>query len=283
MLNRQKSLLELVRLVGGHVDRLTLTKLAFLVRQTTASRGGESFYDFVPYQFGPFSFGLYQDAGKLVASGHLREECRHSWSLGSVPAPPVEISVGSDLTRIARRFSTHSKDELIDHIYRQFPRFTVNSTLKQLAERPPGELAVHTSGYEGKSIDEFLDSLVQSGVRHVIDVRRNPVARRYGFHRSTLARLCGYLDIQYSHVPELGIASELRSRLESAEDYRSLFERYESTTLRSEARAIDQVCEWVARSPSVLLCMEAAPACCHRARLAVPVSQKTGMPIVHLP
>lgn len=282
MLNRQKMLLELVRLAGGRLDRLVLTKWAFLIRHETSSHGGESFYDFVPYQYGPFSFSLYQEVDKLVTLGYLKEAGPSAWALGEIPAPRIDARLHPDLTFISDRFRSASIDELLDYVYGNYPQFTINSERKRLAERPVASLAVYTAGYEGKSIDAFLNGLTQSGIAHLIDVRRNPIARRYGFHRSTLARLSDRLGIRYSHVPELGIASELRQQLDTPADYQDLFRRYESTTLKSEQRAIDTIADWIQRSPSVLVCMEANPKCCHRARLAEPVSRATGLPIYHL-
>lgn len=282
MFNRQKALLELVRLAGGKIDRIVLTKWAFLVRQETESRGGESFYDFVPYQYGPFSFSLYQEADKLVSLGYLKEVESSAWALGDIPAPKVDHALKDDLAAVSERFRTKSVDGLLDYVYAAYPTYTINSKRKRLAERPVAQLAVYTAGYEGKSVDSFLNGLTQSGIAHLIDVRRNPIARRYGFHRSTLARLCDRLGIKYSHVPELGIASEDRRQLDSAADYHALFGQYEATTLKIEERAIAKVVGWTRESPSVLVCMEANPDCCHRARLAEPVSRAAGLPIVHL-
>lgn len=283
MLNRQKALLQLVALAGGDVDRLVLTKWAFLLRHESESRGGDSFYDFVPYQYGPFSFGLYQEADKLVSHGYLKEQGNSGWSLGSIPAPPLsDVRLGRDLSGVASRFKKSQRTELLDYVYERYPAYTVNSKLKQLAKRSIAPLAVYTAGYEGKSIDAFLNGLVSAGILHLIDVRRNPIARRYGFHRSTLDRLCGRLGIKYTHVPSLGVASELRQELNSEADYQSLFRTYESTTLKSEHAAIEMVSSWVLETPSVLVCMEAQASSCHRSCLAKPVSERTSLPIVNL-
>lgn len=282
MLNRQKALLQLVRLAGGEIDRLVLTKWAFIIRQETESRGGESFYDFVPYHYGPFSFGLYQEAEKLVSLGYLEERGTSGWALGDVAAPQVDGRFRDDLASVASRFGKASKDELLDYVYEKYPYFTIHSKRKRLAKRHVAPLAVYTAGYETKSVDAFLNCLTEAGITHLIDVRMNPIARRYGFHRSTLSRLCNLLGMQYSHVPELGIASELRQELESVDDYKALFHRYEGTTLKKEKTAIRTVADWVLKSPSVLVCMEAEPTCCHRSHLAEPVSELTELPIVHL-
>lgn len=283
MLNRQKALLEIVRLAGGEIDRMVLTKWAFLIRQETETRGGDAFYDFVPYQYGPFSFGLYQEMDKLVAQGYLQECGASAWKLGEIPAPLVERSIRADLTAVVSRFRQFSVEKLLDYVYDAYPQFTVNSRRKKLAERRVAPVSVYTAGYEGKSIDAFLNGLIETGIMHLIDVRSNPIARRYGFHRSTLERLTGRLGIRYSHVPHLGISSELRQQLETQDDYEQLFRRYEGTTLKTEQAAIDTVSAWIREMPSVLVCMEAEPRCCHRARLANSVSRLTGLSITHLP
>ena len=109
--------------------------------------------------------------------------------------------------------------------------------------------------------------LVYAGIERLIDVRNNPVARRYGFHKSTLERLTGNLGIEYRHFPELAIKSEQRRDLRSKEDYRSLFDEYEQTTVLLENAAVDAVSALIREKASVLVCMEKAQECCHRSRL----------------
>ena len=85
-------------------------------------------------------------------------------------------------------------------------------------------------------MDGFLNLLVQSGIRRLVDVRNNPISRRYGFHKATLGRLCGFLDIDYQHVPELGIQPVLRQTWRSAADYEVLFGRYVAESLPRQNR-----------------------------------------------
>jgi uncharacterized protein (DUF488 family) len=67
--------------------------------------------------------------------------------------------------------------------------------------------------------------------------------RRYGFHKKTLAGLCGKIDIDYAHFPELGIQSKKRKNLETPEDYDILFEEYGRTVLKNEKKAIEKVAD----------------------------------------
>lgn len=70
-LSRQKVLLSLLKLAARPVERLEFMKWAFLLRQELPSEGGSAFYDFVPYHYGPYSFTLNHEAGKLESEGLL--------------------------------------------------------------------------------------------------------------------------------------------------------------------------------------------------------------------
>ncbi|MCA9012767.1 MAG: DUF488 family protein [Planctomycetaceae bacterium] len=283
MLNRQKTILELLKVAGRPVLRTELTKWSFLLRHEYPSNGGSAFYDFVPYKLGPFSFSLYQEAGKLENEGYIVQFGETSWGLSnndSIDSP--DVSVQRDVSRIINRFSNWNTDKLLDYVYESYPEYTVNSQRKKLAERATAEPAVYTAGYEGQSVDAFLNLLVARGVRRLIDVRHNPIARRYGFHRSTLKRLTANLEIDYVHVPELGIKSNLRQNLDTMDDRTKLFDQYEATTLAMNAEAIDRVASLIRETPSVLVCMEADAICCHRSRVAERIAQRTSLPIENL-
>ena len=285
MLTRQKVLLQFLEFADRSVQQIELMKWCFLLRHQSPSKGGSAFYDFVPYQRGPFSFTLYQEIHKLEDLNYIDNDGPYAWRLNpelATSLPPIDASVRREVERLFRNFADYTTADLIDYVYSKYPYYTVNSELQRLAERPVAEPAVYTAGYEGISIDAFLNMLVANGIRRLVDVRNNPIARRYGFHKSTLGRLTDRLGIEYIHVPELGIGSEKRQNLADDDDRKSLFSQYERTTLVEEKSAIKRVSDLMQQSASVLVCMEAEPSCCHRSYLAKPVSKITGLPIVHL-
>ncbi len=283
MLNRQKTILEFLQAAGRTVLRTELTKWSFLLRHEYASNGGSAFYDFVPYKLGPFSFSLYQEVGKLEEQSYVVRDGESGWAFGNdVSFKSPDASVQRDVFRIVKRFGDWSTDKLLDYVYEAYPQYTVNSQRKKLAERATTEPKVFTAGYEGLSVDAFLNVLVGRGVRRLIDVRHNPIARRYGFHRSTLMRLTGNLDIDYVHVPELGINSALRQNLDTMDDRTALFDQYEKTTLATNDDALDRVASLMREMPAVLVCMEAKAACCHRSRVAESIAERTSLPIENL-
>lgn len=283
MLNRQKTLLLLLQAAGRPVSKLELTKWAFLVREETTSKGGSTFYDFLPYKFGPFSFCLYREMDALVRDGYAKGDS--NWQvtpLGSDVVKSLPKTVQCDVQEVVHRFGKQRTDNVIDYVYSHYPRFTVNSERKKLAKRVVASPAIYTAGYERLSVDAFLDRLILNGIQRIIDVRNNPIARRYGFHRSTLNRLANRLGIDYVHIPELGIESSMRRQLNSSEDYEALFGRYERETLARASALIGQVANLMQEKASVLVCMEADPLCCHRTRLAAAVAKRTGLSILDL-
>lgn len=284
MLQRQRALLAFLDLAGGKATHTEVTKWAFLLRQETPSRGGSAFFQFVPYKFGPYSFCLFQEIAALARDGYLTET-EHSWAVttaGARASQAMDPCVRADAARIVRAHRGRQRDELITYVYERYPAFTVNSEIRKLEQRPVADCAVFTAGYEGLLVDGFLNGLIRSGIRRLIDVRNNPVSRRYGFHKTTLARLCGKLGIEYVHFPELGIASDQRQDLDEPGARQSLFDAYERATLPAQHESIARVGALMLEVPSVLVCMEACHSECHRSRLARAVSATTGLKTRHL-
>ena len=288
MLNRQKCILFMIERAGRPVTHLEITKWAFLTAMEMPSGGGSSFYDFLPYQYGPFSFAMFRELSGLAPKGYLRDvkwNGHAAWELpGDMQGNTANLArdVRRDAARVVERFISKSDDELIDYVYDRFPWYTANSKIRRLASRPVADAAVYTVGYEGRSIDGLLNVLMRQGIHRIVDVRRNPVARRYGFHKSSLTRLCGNVSIDYIHVPEVGIPSELRRELDSHSAYARLFDRYQRELLPKVSNAVQAIAELVVEKPTTLMCMEADPDMCHRTRLANSISAITHLPIHHI-
>ena len=285
MFSRQRVILRLLQNEGGSTSRLRLVKLAFMVsRERDVPRTG--IYEFVPYRRGPFSFTLYHDLRGLANDGWVAEAER---DIGLIQASDLETAfLDSEfvdrIDRVSERFRGVATSALVDRVYHDHPWFTMNSeaTEKRAIDRPKSPRAVYTVGYEGIMVDGLLDLLLRTGVERLIDVRCNPIARRYGFHKSTLNRLCADVGIEYVHVPSLGIPSAWRADLGDRESYDRLFLRYEREILPAEAASVLRVGKLINERPSALMCMEADHTCCHRSRLAALVSQHTELPIKEL-
>lgn len=286
MLHRQKALLSILQQVGFTASTLQMMKWAFLLSHETSSRGGKTFYQFIPYRYGPYSFTLNQETDSLIRNGFLEKEKNNCWSLtdlGKKFDANLPRNVTQDIYYVATEYGNLSSQDLLDLVYDKYPWFTVNSDLpgRRKKKRPIAQKAIYTAGYEGKTVDEFLNLLMESGISQLIDVRFNPISRRYGFHKSTLARLCNFLGIDYQHLPELGIPGSERDDLSSFAKYTSLFNDYRnSLPLREDA--LLNVTGLLKSKPSVLVCMEADPKFCHRNVLAQHLTTLIDMPIKHL-
>ena len=285
LLNRQRIILYMLEKAGGSASRIQLMEWAFLLKQETPSRGGSAFYDFVPYQYGPHSFLLGQDMRNQVKSGLVQEPDDKTWSLQSgkldSQARPQEVQ---DAARVLLQYGDMSPQALIDSVCSQYPWFTINceDPKSRLLERPVAVPAVYTIGYQGLSIDFFLNFLLRSGIAGLADVRNAPWSRNFGFHRGTLSRLCENLGIQYWGFPELGVPSGERTGVDSHRDRETLFLRYRERIPREESSSLSSLAEKMRDRPTVLLCMESDPSMCHRSQLANLVSELTNLPIVHL-
>ncbi|MBD3391029.1 MAG: DUF488 family protein [Chitinivibrionales bacterium] len=176
--------------------------------------------------------------------------------------------------------------DLIRHVYVSFPYYAINSIiaedhlskdeLKLVDRQRPNTTGnrLCTIGYEGKTIDEYLNLLVKNGVRVLCDVRKNPLSMKYGFSKGTLKSNVEKLEMEYVHIPELGIATQKRKNLESLSDYEKLFEEYEEVTLAAAGTSLDKIRKMTEGEGRVALtCFEADPRYCHRTRVARALQQ----------
>ncbi len=274
LFHRQRLLLGLVDALGGEIGNLDFQKLLFLYCQDVE----DAPYDFVPYRFGAFSFTSYADRRKLIERGLLRQAKRH-WALTDEGRGQVDRSTTGRLRRFARESAHLRGDDLVADTYRRFPYYATRSevaerVLRDDAEalarieeaRPePGPDRLFSIGYEGRSLEDYLNRLLGAGVSLLCDVRRNPLSRKYGFSKRALASGCEGIGIRYEHLPQLGIASAKRRNLQTDADYASLFAEYESETLPAQQAALERIASWTQDGERVALtCYERLPKHCHR-------------------
>lgn len=290
LLNRQKRLLSLVHALDGRVGSLDFQKLLFLYCQEEA----EAPYEFVPYKFGAFSFTSYADRRKLVERDLLTDE-ENFWALTDAGRRSAGTEASAEVTKFAASHRALRGDALVADTYRRFPYYATRSeiagrvlkgdsaALQRIKDAQPRRAAgLSTIGYEGLSLEAYLNRLLQAGVTLLCDVRRNPLSRKYGFSKRTLAKGCEGVGIRYEHVPELGIDSVERQGLETQADYDTLFDRYERETLPRQRPAIDTIAAWIQSGESVsLTCYERLPVQCHRHCVAEAVGQAIHAASVH--
>jgi hypothetical protein len=288
LFDRQRKLLTLLDALGGSVGNLDFQKLLFLFCQEHCA--GDP-YEFVPYKFGAFSFTSYADRRKLIERGFLADDDQH-WRLTDEGRGMLGGARELNGAAFARRYRDLRGDALVADTYRRFPYYATRSeiaervlrgddvALRRIKGARPGQsktAAVSTIGYEGRTLESYLNELLRVGVTLLCDVRRNPISRKYGFSKGTLAKGCEGVGIRYEHLPELGIASDQRQNLETQADYDALFAEYERNTLPGQGAALARIRGWIRSGQRVALtCYERLPQQCHRHCVAHAVERGFG-------
>jgi uncharacterized protein (DUF488 family) len=289
LFERHKRLLALVDALSGNIGNLDFQKLLFLYCHEQEEKPT---YEFVPYHFGGFSFTSYQDKRFLTEKG-LFENQERTWVLTSEGRKQAVVSpfVRIGMDRFAKRYSASRGDALIADVYRRFPFYAINSeiagrimandvrALKVIAEtRPaPGKPGIVTIGYEGRSLEGYLNQLILNGVTLLCDVRRNAFSHKFGFSKTILSKNCERLGIGYEHLPELGIATGQRQKLTTQDDYDKLFATYREEDLPKQTVSLEKIHNWVIAGKRVALtCFEALPHQCHRSCIADELSKRWG-------
>ena len=278
---RQKTLIGLLSAFGGHLPSTDFQKYLFLF---TREFQQEPSFECVPYRFGSFSFQSYADKRRLVAIGALADA--EDWQLQEGFSTKGLFDEAA-FSRCYAKYSHLHGTKLLQDVYRRYPYYAIKSerVAKVMndqemsaitAARPAAAAAgagFFTIGYEGSSLEGYLNRLIKNNVKTLVDVRRNPLSRKYGFSKKTLSDIVRKLGIGYLHIPELGIASERRQRLNTQADYDRLFNSYERHELKQNGKALQDLFNTFLKDKRIAItCFEANVCMCHRGRVAKAMS-----------
>lgn len=293
MYYRRKLLLGILESFGGVLSHTKLQKVLFLV---TRKQDVKSF-DFVPYKFGSFSFQANQDLTTLSKKGLVLNQSKARISNWVLQTDEFYFQVlkkedQSAIKQTQSEIAQFSQQDLIRYTYLKYPYFATKSQIaaellseKELSKveeqkRQSNELSFFTIGYEGISLENYLNKLIINDVRLLCDIRKNPFSMKYGFSKSQLQKACESIGIKYHHIPELGIDSEKRKGLRSINDYNRLFDEYEKTTLIENHKQLLELLELVHKYRRVAVtCFEKEPCMCHRSRVANSLKKLPGWDI----
>lgn len=145
------------------------------------------------------------------------------------------------------------------------------SKLKKITIAKPklSQTILFTIGYEGISLETYLNRLIENDVKLLVDVRSNPLSMKYGFSKNTLNKYCQSIGIEYEHIPEVGIQSQERKHLSTQKDYDILFENYKKNTLPYTISQQTHILNLLENYKRIALtCFEANICQCHRKHLA---------------
>ncbi|MBS1656401.1 MAG: DUF488 domain-containing protein, partial [Bacteroidetes bacterium] len=90
-------------------------------------------------------------------------------------------------------------------------------------------------------------------------------------------KYCASLDIEYIHLPEVGIKSEQRQELITQKDYDKLFEVYRKKNLTVTGKTQNEILNLLKHHKRIALtCFEANICQCHRKHLAEAIENLPG-------
>lgn len=283
---RHKILLALIEALGGNVKAIPLQKYLFLFTRLQSKE--VRIYDFVPYQYGCFSFQANQDIASLANKGFLNVDEQNNIQIiqDDNYSGSLDLFEQKDIETIKEKFGGMTQDEIVRYTYANYPFYAIKSKIAaelmtkaemeriNAQKRHYEEPILFTIGYEGLSLEQYIKKLILFDVHTLCDVRKNAYSQKYGFSKHTLEKACVGVGIRYVHVPQLGIESDKRRDLRSQKDYDILFDEYERTTLKENTEALLYVRSIIdADNRVALTCFEKDPRQCHRSRVAKALMQ----------
>jgi uncharacterized protein (DUF488 family) len=294
MYYRRKIILSLLQILNKEVDKVTIQKLLFLISRHQIEKS----FHFVPYKYGCFSFQANADLGTLIKYGiiadsgkGLKKVDNNNYLLELNEKDRIAVKYINDL------FGNFTKDELIRSTYKNYPYYAINSTfasciltneeLINVQKQKPIKkgTTLFTIGYEGLTVEEYLNKLILNDIKVLCDVRKNPFSMKYGFNKNQLMTACNGVGIEYLHIPEVGIDSDKRQELNTQADYNKLFKFYSSTVLRNELIKQQYILELLSSKERVALtCFEKNINQCHRKLLADSLAKmdSNSLKVIHI-
>lgn len=256
----EKGTLYLINNNRGEISKLRLVKLMFLISKRIP------LYYFIPYKYGPFSFQLYHDLSKLEKEGFVSidDDTVH---LLRQDFPAMNLKIKNIIRMNCEKFSALNDMMLLDYIYKEYPEYTIFSLYRKNMDYSKTSTGIVTIGYEGKTIDKFLNELISNKINVVVDVRKNAYSMKFGFQLNKLRSYLAKIDIDYIHMPELGIPSESRKNLKTYEDYQALFANYKRE-LETKTDYLEKIKSLSQNKKVSLMCFEKDIKYCHRGIIA---------------
>lgn len=298
MYYRRKIIFGLLEMFEGKLNKTDFQKLLLILSKHQEKPS----FEFVPYKYGCFSFQSYADIRTMIKYEQIKEEKSdlESFWVKTDPNKYHHVLKKKDqqlLEYLKRRFSASSTEDIIKYTYRKYPYYAINSTIaeKLLNKEELNEVynllpsnkrkALYTIGYEGISQENYLNRLIRNNIKILCDVRRNPLSMKYGFSKNQLLNACKKLGIEYIHVPEVGIPSGKRKKLETQKDYDELFEDYNNVlTEENSIKGIKKIKSLLEANQRIAVtCFEANIHQCHRKHLAIKLIKETSdFEVIHI-
>ena len=278
ILKKHKIILALIGKLGPQLTNTELMNYLFLYTRKQCCPA----FDFVPYKYGCFSFEAYHEISLLLKNEFI-SFTDQVYSLN----PGVTVPDFDDFEDRAAIWHVHGNYkelrgmDLLRKNFMDYPYYAIRSTILnevlpdpadqakvQAAVPQAGPDGFYSIGYQGLTLDQYLNELIRQDVRVLAGVRNNPYSMKFGFKRSELSDGAVKMGIRYVSFKELGIESQNRQDLNSQDDYDRIFAEYEATVLPRETDALARLYKLFENEKRVAVtCFEKDPKQCHRTRI----------------
>lgn len=249
-------------------------------------------YAFIPNSFGCYSLALHDDQVALITKQLLIEEKGDSpfSSYLSINAPLCDNAMMllkmedyEILDTVLRMYQMKSENVLIDLTYRMEPYYGIRSKIiERFAHDNTFLLQVHaikrsighasrglyTIGYEGLSIDSFVQHLIGNNISCLVDVRKRAFSMRREFCKTNLQNALQEAGITYIRMAEVVIPSKNRKELLPLGKKDELFAWYKENILPHCSSYASHIADLVSKENISLICYEKDPNDCHRSLFA---------------
>lgn len=144
-------------------------------------------------------------------------------------------------------------------------------------------MTLFTTGYQGETINYFINKILQEKIDAIIDIRQNPFSRKPGFSGKTLSRRLKNSGISYYHFEELGTPKPLRDYLANEGNYQVFFDNYRNY-IQEYKDSLDDLIDIGNKKRICLMCFEKNPHFCHRKVVGELISEYSGkkVNVVHI-
>ena len=143
------------------------------------------------------------------------------------------------------------------------------------------QTSLFTFGYEGLSIDAFIEKLKEARVKTIVDVRELPLSRKKGFSKNSFSAALSANGISYLHAPALGCPKPIRDQYKRDSNWKTYtkdFLKY----IKTQDAPLRELVKVANATQACLVCFEADYSMCHRTFVARAARQLGGPVIAHL-
>ncbi len=259
--HRQRFLLYVLEKSNGILLKADFFKQLFLLHQ----KAEFAYYDFIPYHSNYYSFQAENDINILEKQGWLKESGDNIVLLKSI------INQSNNVKDILK----------IDYLSKQKSVLVKTSNFPQSQSNNKTN-TLFTIGYEGISFDAYVNHLLKNKINLICDVRKNAFSRKFGFSKNIMLELLQKIDIQYEHIPELGIESSARKDLKTKEEYLKLFDKYQ-VSLPQKKTSLKYLIHLLEKYQHIAItCFEKKHQECHRHCISDYLQTKNNVKVIHL-